>query len=187
MKKIKETIPNRFLHLIFILLSFILVFGSFFIIELFLKIFYYPATYVDNLTTLNIDNSEQLQETNNFLYLKLLTDNYLNRYSIHYLMKLKSGSVLLDKLLLGGYPLGGISMIYGPAATGKTTCSKLTSISTARQGKKIKVLEHGKNYFKYLYPDEATTIHSQSFSNCPIQTKLANEIYLINYGTTKGN
>ncbi len=70
MKKIKGTIPNRFLHLIFILLSFVLVFGLFSIIEIFLKIFYYPATYVDNLTTLNIYNSEQLQETNNFFYLE---------------------------------------------------------------------------------------------------------------------
>ena len=69
MKRDKKTIP-KFLHLIFILLTFTLVFGLFFIIEIFLSIFYYPATYIDNLTTLNSDNSEHLQESGDFFYLE---------------------------------------------------------------------------------------------------------------------
>jgi len=86
MKKIKETIPNKFLHLIFILLSFILVFGLFFIIEVSLKFFYYPATYVDNLTTLD---SEQSQENNDFFYLE--SDNIEE----HILSKSKKNNIQL--------------------------------------------------------------------------------------------
>jgi hypothetical protein len=58
------------------------------------------------------------------------------------------------------------------------------SHEATEQGKRIKVLKHEKNYFVYLFPDETTTIHTNSFKHCPIQTKLANEIYLMKYGTT---
>jgi len=61
------------------------------------------------------------------------------------------------------------------------------SLEAAKQNKKIKVLKHSKDYFRYLFPDENTTIHQQEFRNCHVQTKLANEIYLLNYGTPKDN
>jgi len=57
------------------------------------------------------------------------------------------------------------------------------SEEAARQGKRIVVLKHDKDYFKYLWPDESTTIHQQSFRSCPIQTHIANQIYLFKYGT----
>jgi len=91
MKKIKKIIRNVFFRLILILFSFILVFGLFFIIEVFLRIFYYPAAYVDNLTTLDIYNSGQVQDTNNYFYLES------DKIEEHVLRKSKINNIQLYK------------------------------------------------------------------------------------------
>lgn len=48
---------------------------------------------------------------------------------------IKTGSKDLDEFLQG-YKKGIITMIYGPAATGKTTLAKLAAIELAKEGKK---------------------------------------------------
>jgi DNA repair protein RadB len=59
-----------------------------------------------------------------------------------------TGCPLLDKGLKGGFPAGYVSLVYGQAATGKTTLAMQTSIECARKG------------FKILYVDS-----DQSFSH----------------------
>lgn len=56
------------------------------------------------------------------------------------------------------------------------------ALEAAYQNKKITVLKHSGHYFTYLFPNEQTTIHQQSFRSCPMQTKIANEIYNIKHG-----
>ncbi|OGM02990.1 hypothetical protein A3K72_02570 [Candidatus Woesearchaeota archaeon RBG_13_36_6] len=51
-------------------------------------------------------------------------------------MKITSGSDVLDALLDGGYSTGMLNTIYGPAASGKTTCCLLATIACYKSGKK---------------------------------------------------
>lgn len=51
-------------------------------------------------------------------------------------MKIPSGSAVLDSLLEGGYSTGMLNTIYGPAASGKTTCCLLATIASYDKGKK---------------------------------------------------
>lgn len=51
-------------------------------------------------------------------------------------MKISSGSDVLDDLLAGGYSTGMLNTVYGPAASGKTTCCLLATIACYKQGKK---------------------------------------------------
>ena len=43
----------------------------------------------------------------------------------------------LNSFLIKGNYVAGINLIYGPAASGKTTCCLLASISMAKEGKKV--------------------------------------------------
>lgn len=53
-------------------------------------------------------------------------------------MRLDCGTGVLNSLLEGGFDCGGITTIYGPAATGKTTCCLLAAIAIAKsKGKTI--------------------------------------------------
>lgn len=45
------------------------------------------------------------------------------------------------------------------------------SLEAVKQGKDITVLPHEENYFRYLFPEESTTIHQQSFRKCDRQTE----------------
>jgi len=47
--------------------------------------------------------------------------------------KISSGSEVIDKLLDGGYGKV-VTIIYGPAASGKTTLAMLAAIQQAKQG-----------------------------------------------------
>ena len=51
--------------------------------------------------------------------------------------KISTGSEYLNKFLNSGYEKGRISVIFGPAATGKTTLCMLAALATAKSGKKI--------------------------------------------------
>ena len=51
-------------------------------------------------------------------------------------MKISSGSRVLDNLLDGGYSAGMLNTIYGPAASGKTTCCLLAAIACYKNNKK---------------------------------------------------
>ncbi len=51
--------------------------------------------------------------------------------------KQSSGSSVLDLLLEGGYETDIVTMLYGPAGTGKTTTCLLASIAAAREKKVI--------------------------------------------------
>ncbi|RMD66968.1 hypothetical protein D6817_02890, partial [Candidatus Pacearchaeota archaeon] len=51
--------------------------------------------------------------------------------------KISAGSYDLNKWLHGGYELGVVSVIYGPAGTGKTNFCVLASISQAKKGNKV--------------------------------------------------
>ena len=51
-------------------------------------------------------------------------------------MKIPAGSDVLDGLLNGGYSTGMLNTIYGPAASGKTTCCLLATIACYKSGKK---------------------------------------------------
>lgn len=72
-------------------------------------------------------------------------------------MKFFTGSEVFDELLDGGYSTGRITTIYGPAASGKTTCCLLAAIACAKNDKKIIFFdtENGFNVerLKQLTPD----------------------------------
>ena len=79
-------------------------------------------------------------------------------------MKISSGSQVLDSLLEGGYSTGMLNTIYGPAASGKTTCCFLATISCHKQGKKTIFIdtENGFNVerIKQLTPDYKRVLES---------------------------
>ena len=52
-------------------------------------------------------------------------------------MRFSSGFDDLDELLGGGYNSSEINMVYGPAASGKTTACFLAAIVVAKKGKKV--------------------------------------------------
>ena len=49
---------------------------------------------------------------------------------------ISSGCASLDKLLGGGLPVGGISLIYGEAETGKTVLAMQSAVNVSRRGYK---------------------------------------------------
>ncbi len=51
--------------------------------------------------------------------------------------KISSGSVVLDKLLEGGYEADIVTTLYGPAGAGKSTACLLAAISVASGGRKV--------------------------------------------------
>lgn len=51
--------------------------------------------------------------------------------------KFLCGNSEMDKLLGGGYDSNSINMIFGPAASGKTTCCLLAGIEKAKAGGKV--------------------------------------------------
>lgn len=53
------------------------------------------------------------------------------------IVKISSGSKIIDRLLNGGYESDVVSTIYGPAGSGKTTMCLLCSISVTNNGKKV--------------------------------------------------
>lgn len=56
-------------------------------------------------------------------------------------MRFSSGFKELNELLGGGYNCSEINMIYGPAASGKTTACFLAAIVIAKKGKKVLFLD----------------------------------------------
>lgn len=87
--------------------------------------------------------------------------NYINSVSGHVLMnKLPSGSPVLDELLDGGYETDVITLIYGPAGSGKTTACLLAASHTA-QDKKV------------LFIDTEGGFSSERFSQLCSDAKLA--------------
>lgn len=50
------------------------------------------------------------------------------------LKNIPTGCETIDKILNGGIPIGGISLIYGEAETGKTTLAIQCAVNCARQG-----------------------------------------------------
>ncbi len=50
---------------------------------------------------------------------------------------LQTGSSVLDRLLGGTYPEKTLTLMYGPAASGKTTCCLLASLQAISAGKKV--------------------------------------------------
>jgi DNA repair protein RadB len=72
-------------------------------------------------------------------------------------MEFPSGTGVMDSLLGGGYPAGLVSVIYGPAASGKTTACMLAAIAFARAGKKVVYIDTEGGFsserFKQLAPD----------------------------------
>ena len=49
---------------------------------------------------------------------------------------ISSGCASLDKLLGGGFPIGGTSLIYGEAETGKTVLAMQSAVNVSRRGHK---------------------------------------------------
>jgi DNA repair protein RadB len=56
-------------------------------------------------------------------------------------MGFSTGNILLDKVLNKGYKSKEINMIYGPAATGKTTCCLMVAIDKAKKNEKVLYLD----------------------------------------------
>jgi DNA repair protein RadB len=52
------------------------------------------------------------------------------------LQRIPTGCEPLDKILEGGFPFGGVSLIYGEAETGKTTLAIQCAVNCARHGYK---------------------------------------------------
>lgn len=57
------------------------------------------------------------------------------RYLISICMFISSGLAALDTFLEGGYVKGRLSLIYGPAATGKTTLALMVALEEAKKRK----------------------------------------------------
>lgn len=62
-----------------------------------------------------------------------------------------TGCGVLDEILGGGLPVGALTLIYGEAATGKTTLAMQTSLECARRG------------FKVVYVDADQSFSHQRF------------------------
>jgi DNA repair protein RadB len=82
-------------------------------------------------------------------------------------MAFPSGARTIDALLDGGYPSGLVSVIYGPAASGKTTACMLAAIAFTRAGKKVVYIDTEGGFsterFKQLAPDYGKLLQSIIF------------------------
>jgi DNA repair protein RadB len=58
-----------------------------------------------------------------------------------------TGSKELDNILDGGFRVGGVSLIYGEAETGKTTLSMQCAVNCAKQGYKILFVDCDNTFF----------------------------------------
>lgn len=83
----------------------------------------------------------------------LLQDRIINFgvYSLIVVDPLQSvvstGCSSLDTLLGGGFPIGGTTLIYGPAETGKTSLAIQTAVTMARMGKKVIFIDSDCTFF----------------------------------------
>ncbi|MBN4049024.1 DNA repair and recombination protein RadB [archaeon AH-315-M20] len=62
------------------------------------------------------------------------------------MLKIPTGSKILDRLLNGGYEIDVITTLYGPAGAGKTGLCILCAINTARLGKKVIYVDTENNF-----------------------------------------
>jgi len=60
--------------------------------------------------------------------------------------RMPTGSKILDAVLAGGYEKDVLTIIYGPAGTGKTTLCILGGCAAARAGKKVIYLDSENNF-----------------------------------------
>jgi DNA repair protein RadB len=71
--------------------------------------------------------------------------------------KIPTGCLSLDKLLRGGFSRGEVSLIYGEAATGKTTTVIQTAISAARIGLKVLYVDSDHSFTQQRFQQIAKT------------------------------
>jgi DNA repair protein RadB len=71
--------------------------------------------------------------------------------------KIPTGCLSLDKLLRGGFSRGEVSLIYGEAATGKTTTVIQTATSAARIGLKVLYVDSDHSFTQQRFQQIAKT------------------------------
>jgi DNA repair protein RadB len=71
--------------------------------------------------------------------------------------KIPTGCLSLDKLLRGGFSRGELSLIYGEAATGKTTTVIQTATSAARIGLKVLYVDSDHSFTQQRFQQIAKT------------------------------
>lgn len=71
--------------------------------------------------------------------------------------KIPTGCLSLDKLLRGGFSRGEVSLIYGEAATGKTTTVIQTATSAARIGLKVLYVDSDHSFTQQRFRQIAKT------------------------------
>ena len=83
-----------------------------------------------------------------------------------------TGSPVLDRLLGGTYPPEILTVVYGPAASGKTTCCLLAALQTVAAGKKVFFVDTEGGFS----PERLTQLADDmsEFRDTPIKDVLAN-------------
>ena len=74
----------------------------------------------------------------------------------------ETGCVTLDKLLVGGFPTGSISMVYGEAQTGKTTLAMQCAINSMKNGLKAIYIDSDEA-FSYPRFEQLAGLQSKDF------------------------
>lgn len=84
---------------------------------------------------------------------------------------LSTGSPVLDGLLGGSYPPEILTLIYGPAATGKTTCCLLAALQVVAAGKKVAFVDTENSFSAERLAQLAG--HMPEFRETPLKEVLA--------------
>jgi DNA repair protein RadB len=74
-----------------------------------------------------------------------------------------TGCVALDKLLHGGMECGEMTLLYGEAATGKTTCAIQAATSAARKGMKVVFVDSDNSFTEQRF-NQIAGVDAQSLS-----------------------
>lgn len=83
-----------------------------------------------------------------------------------------TGSPVLDKLLGGEYPSAILTLVYGPAASGKTTCCLLAALQAVAAGKKVVFVDTEGGFSPERLAQLA--VHMPEFKGTPLKDVLAN-------------
>ena len=144
----------------------------------------YPPTYAEDMV--NAIKEHGTIVTHHGRKLKGLNVSYYRGHRVYTCLNSNPYNHLID--VAGTGVTAFDTRYFNPVDLWSHELQKMSDVifshEAAEQEKQIRVLAHDKEYFIYLWPDETKTIHTNSFKNCPLQTKLSNEIYLMKYGIT---
>jgi hypothetical protein len=144
---------------------------------------YYPPTYADDMVKA-IERTNSIVTHHGRKLTALNVSYYRGGHKIFMCLRENKNETFID--VAGTGVTAFDTRYFNPTELWANENLKMSDMifshEATRQGKRIKVLKHEANYFVYLFPAENTTIHQNSFRACPMQTKIANEIYILKHG-----